>query len=248
MATVNNTGQPAALSWEYLKDMVAWIKNPSIPMYGRWLPGGPARMEGGVDLTSPGGTPVYALASGQVVGAGNFWHGGGSCLYNGGPGCKPGYGVITTRVNVPGYGTQDLYYQHIKLAPGIQTCYANNCQGQYVQKGQLLGWIQPDVGELEMGFNANWGGVWGVQHPGAWATDPRPMLAALMGSTTDIPYAGTNPSGSMLGGIDLSGLSAFGEPIAVFIIALALIIVGLFLLAGKQIVEGGKLAGKVALA
>lgn len=148
-------------------------------MYGRWLPQGPANNEGGVDLGAPAGTPVYALATGPLIGAGNFWHGGNACLYRGGPGCSPGYGVVTQRVNIPGFGINDLYYQHITLAPGIPTCYANNCGNVVIQKGQLLGYITPGVNEIEMGLNANWGGVWGVNHPAPWATDPRPALAAL---------------------------------------------------------------------
>ena len=40
----------------------------------RSCPGAVAQMEGGMDLTSPSGTPVYALADGLVVGAGYFYH------------------------------------------------------------------------------------------------------------------------------------------------------------------------------
>lgn len=168
----------------YLKDMVAWLNNPNMQMYGRWnadqivgcgAPG--CAMEGGVDITSPAGTPIYALATGPLEGAGNFWH--SKSVYTPGSGA-PGYGVVTERVNVPGYGLEDLYYQHIKIAPGIQTCYAGNCNNQVIQKGQLIGWVEPGVNEIEMGMNANWGGVWGTNHPNSWMTDPRGAIAGLM--------------------------------------------------------------------
>lgn len=188
--------------WSYLQPMVGYINDPTgsyaQSMYGRWdVPA--ANMEGGVDLASPGGTPVYALATGPIVGVGNFWHGGGSCLYQGGAGCTPGYGVVTTRINVPGYGLQDLYYQHINLSPGLAV-------GQIVQQGQQIGTINDQVNELEMGFNANWGGVWGTNHPAQWATDPRPMLAALMTGT-----AMPNYNSGTVGGINIPNLPSTAQ-------------------------------------
>ena len=162
----------------WMKDLIAWIHNPSIPMYGRWAHA--AQNEGGVDLTSPGGTPVLALATGPIIAMGTFVHANGN----------PGYGVVTTRINVPGHGLQDLYYQHIDIAPGLKV-------GQIVQRGQVIGHVRSNVGEVEVGFNAGWGGIWGTHHPGPWVTDPRPWLAALLGgsvpntSTTGVGNAST---------------------------------------------------------
>ncbi|MGH8397490.1 MAG: hypothetical protein ACRETA_04505 [Gammaproteobacteria bacterium] len=192
----------------FLQDMAEWISDPSIPMYGRWDAPSSA-LEGGVDLASPGGTPVYALATGPIVGLGDFWHGGGNCLYQGGAGCTFAGGVVTTRINVPGYGANDLYYQHIQLAPGLAV-------GQTVQQGQLLGTINPAFGEVEMGFNADWGGVWGASHPAPWVTDPRPLIAALM-SGNNTPYTGSTSgsSGSVtdpLSGVGQSILTSLGLP------------------------------------
>jgi hypothetical protein len=167
------------LQWAYLQQMASWIMNPSTFIFGRWEGHPEGGLEGGMDLISPGGTPVYALASGQVIGAGYFCHGG---PYNNPtpacpPGHAPGYGVVTTRISVPGYGTQDLYYQHIDIDPSVRV-------GQIVQKGQQIGTIRPDVGLLEMGFNAQWGQPWGTSHPGPWFDDPRPLVKALMLDTS----------------------------------------------------------------
>lgn len=154
---------------QFLKDMAAYITNPNVGgMYGMWDSSTPGDVngpfgpgvpgEGGVDLTSAIGTPVYALATGLVEGAG-YWK-------------DQGHGVVTTRINVPGSGMEDLYYQHIILSPGIK-------EGMTVQKGQQIG-TTGQYGEVELGFNANWGQPWGNNHPAGWVQDPRPMLAALM--------------------------------------------------------------------
>ena len=135
--------------------------------YGRWLAYAKARDEGGVDITLPPGTPLYALGSGPIVGAGNFTHSDGS----------PGYGVVAIRVNVPGIGNEDLYYQHINIASGIK-------KGGSVSKGDIIGYQRSDT-NIELGFNAGWCCVWGdpKQHPGPWPDDPRPWLYALLGSS-----------------------------------------------------------------
>lgn len=175
--------------WEpaYLKDMVAWSKNPNIPMYGRWNHAADA--EGGVDLTSKQGTPVYALGDGPLLGAGNFGKVGGF-TYNE----SSSFGVVTQRITVPGFGLQDIYYQHINIDKSIRFCNnpTGSCGGQYIKRGQLIG-TTGGFGEVEIGFNASWGGVWGVNHPAAWVTDPRPMILALMNMGT--------PDGMSSGGL-----------------------------------------------
>lgn len=168
----------------WLAEMVAYIKNPHIYMYGMWDsptpgdvngprgPGVPG--EGGVDLGSHVGDPVYALASGIIEGAG-YWK-------------DQLHGVVTTRVNVPGAGMEDIYYQHINIAPGIK-------QGGSVTKGELIGTVG-SLNEVEVGFNANWGQPWGVNHPGPWIKDPRPWIKALMlnaSSGNPNPSNPTNP-------------------------------------------------------
>jgi hypothetical protein len=98
----------------------------------------------------------------------------------------PGYGVVTQRVNVPGYGPQDMYFQHIAIDPSIKLCPDGNCN-QMVYAGQQIGTIHRGVGMLEIGFNANWGTVWGTNHPGAWVDDPRPLMKALL-QGNPVPY------------------------------------------------------------
>lgn len=183
----------------YMDNMRTYFSNPAAYMYGRWdVPA--ANMEGGVDLASPGGTPVYAIADGPIIGAGPFWHSADLYTPNSG---NPGYDVVTTRVMVPGYGLQDLYYQHIAMVSTITPCQ-NNCGNQYVHRGDLIGTVRANVGEIEMGFNANWGGVWGINHPGAWATDPRPMLTALLQEGVP-PQLGGQPTADTSPGTNLVG-------------------------------------------
>src|ERR1700738_2139002 len=187
----------------FMRDFAAYLQNPNVYMYGRWdVPR--ANMEGGVDVGSPGGTPVYAIADGEIIGAGNFWHSGS--IYTAGSG-NPGYGVVTTRVNVPGHGLQDLYYQHIDLDPSITQCMIGGtpCKGQVVKKGDRIGTIRDNVGMLEMGFNANWWGVWGHDHPGPWPDDPRPMLVALLNTGEPASLGGKPGAGT---GGDSTGTGA----------------------------------------
>lgn len=178
-------------------------------MFGRWEGHPEGGLEGGVDLGSPGGTPVYALADGPIIGAGDFWH--SANIYTPGSG-NPGYGVVTQRVDIPGFGTNDLYYQHIDINPNIQNCMSNNCS-QYLHRGDLIGTIHPGVNMLEMGLNANWGGIWGINHPAPWADDPRPAIAALMNEGVP-PNLGGQPTLSGIGlpgvpGLDLSWLTSW---------------------------------------
>jgi Peptidase family M23 len=241
------TWQPA-----YMQKLTDWMKNPSSFLYGRWnaflyggVPGEPGVPgEGGVDLGAPVGTPVYALADGPIVGAG-YWTGfpldpsGAS------------HGVVTQRVNVPGSGQQDLYYQHITLNPAIHQCASvGSCPQQQVMRGQQIGTVGP-YGETEMGFNAQWGTFWGTSHPPgtSWPTDPRPMLAALLNGTVPAtgPVSpatpGTNTSSTTA---QLSSISGYGEKIALVLIAFVALGFGMYVLFQKQIDSGVKKGLEVA--
>lgn len=164
----------------YLAGMKPYLSDPNVSgMYGMWDapdaadvngPNGPGVPgEGGVDLDSPSGTPVLALASGPIIGIG-YWK-------------DAQHGVVTTRVDVPGHGTNDIYYQHITFDSKLK-------MGQTVKRGQQIGVIGA-LNEIEIGFNANWGQPWGENHPAGWVKDPRPLIEALMAqgdpsATTDI--------------------------------------------------------------
>lgn len=153
----------------YLAAMKAYIDNPNVKgMYGMWDAPDPGDVngpfgagvpgEGGVDLGAPRGTPVYALADGPIIGIG-YWR-------------DMGHGVVTTRVNVPGYGANDIYYQHIIFDNALK-------EGTIVRRGQQIGTVG-QYNETEIGFNANWGQPWGLNHPAGWVKDPRPLIKNLM--------------------------------------------------------------------
>lgn len=208
-----------------------FLKNLKSANYGMWNSPTPGLHpdgsvtpgEGGVDISVSNGTPVYAIADGLVVGSG-YWK-------------DSGHGVVTTRVNVPGAGLQDLYYQHIQIDSSVKN-------GQMVHRGQLIGTIGP-FNEIEMGFNAMWGGVWGTNHPGPWVKDPRPWLNAILdnadapppGATTGAtPNPITDPIGS-LWATAAPTVMQWGEYIAIFVIAIILIVIGFFLLGGGDVVK-----------
>lgn len=207
------------------------------PTPGLWPNGAVTPGEGGVDISTPIGTPVYALANGPVIASG-YWR-------------DNAHGVVTQRVSVPGAGQQDLYYQHIQIAPGITP-------GQNLTRGQLIGHIGP-FNEIEMGFNAAWGGVWGSNHPGPWVRDPRPWLQAILnGSGSAPPTSATTTTAAQAPGANpLDPMSIFtawwtsaaaprlviwGEYIAVFLLAVVLIIIGFVLLGGQQAINTARKA------
>jgi len=179
----------------WLQDMVSWIKSGGTqPMYDRAgsTQGVPntQRGEGGVDLAAPIGTPVYALATGPLEAAQSFASQGFA---------HPG-SVLAQRVNVPGVGLEDIYYQHIDLLPSIERCLGGNCNGVVIQKGQEIGTVGT-AGETEVGFKAaggGWGSLYGPSpSPGPWPSKPEPWIASLMGAggpLTDGTYSGSTDS------------------------------------------------------
>lgn len=235
-----------------MRAMQAYLSNPNVPgMYGMWdsptpglHPNGSVTPgEGGVDLGAPIGTPVYALANGPIIGAG-YWN-------------DQAHGVVTTRIDVPGHGTQDLYYQHITLDPSITQCAGSTCPGQVVTRGERIGTVGP-YAETEMGFNADWGGIWGTNHPGPWAVDPRPMLAVLLNGqapsgqsstpgtgATDIISGGGTSSPPVVG---TNNLPDWAIKIGLFVFALTLFLLGIWLLFKEQIKAGSGKAKDIALA
>jgi Peptidase family M23 len=216
----------------------AFLQNLATANYGMWNSpepglhpdGSVTAGEGGVDIGTPNGTPVYAIADGSVIASG-YWK-------------DAGHGVVTTRVNVPGAGAQDLYYQHIQIDPSIKA-------GQTVKRGQFIGTIGP-YNEIEMGFNAAWGGVWGTNHPGPWVKDPRPWLSAILSGNGAAPTGSGATGGAALASsspnslLDPIGafwasvaptLKQWGEYAAIFVIAVVLMIIGFVLLGGDAAVK-----------
>lgn len=148
-----------------------WLTHIGQFFKGGWSGSG----ENGVDIKMPVGTPVYALASGPVVGQG--YYGGG--------------GVVSVEQNKG----RVWYYQHLDLIePSIEK--GNTKQ---VQAGQLLGWSggQSTGGHhpsslkfsddgtghgwphIEVGVNAPWGGIWGPMSEKGPNVDPLPILKSI---------------------------------------------------------------------
>lgn len=199
--------------------------------------------EGGIDVTVPAGTPITALADGKLVGR-------GPCTFAGGGSC--GGNVVTEQTNVPGLGLSDLYYQHIRLAPGLSNCMRGICGGQVVHKGDIIGY---STGLVEVGLNPGphcWAGVWGsCPHPGKWV-DPEKYLKLLIGDTSNVT-SDTSSSNNNTGStptIDtsawLSQIRGEGIKIGLFIVAIVLTLFGFYLLFTKQFNEAGKKLVKTA--
>ena len=184
-----NPGTNVTFSWKWLQDMVTWIQSGGTKlMYDIQGHGGPynAAGEGGVDLTSKPGTPVFALASGPVMGTDRLETGG----------ARIG-GVLSQRINVPGAGLQDIYYQHLDLLPQFKQCAWGTC-GEYVSSGQQIG-TTSYIGETEVGFNPDWGSGWGtrLQHPAPWSNNPESLISSLMGAGPAGPTDCQCPAGSV---------------------------------------------------
>lgn len=133
----------------------------------------PHDCEGGVDIPLPAGTPITALATGPLIGSGPW----------------KGHSVVTQQVPVIG----KLYYQHLDALPSIPQCENGvGCQNYTIHAGQLLGYSNADVGEVEIGINPAWGGIWGPPTNGAgWVGDPRSILTSLaLGSPPTPPTGG----------------------------------------------------------
>lgn len=144
--------------------------------------------EMGEDLGTPQGTPITSLVSGQLVGAG-FYAGGG---------------VVTVRTTLNG-APADLYVQHLDSIVNVSPCRYGNCGGQYVTRGELLGYsggdcnshYDPGYGNfnpctahfstgahIEVGINPPWYGIWGPDpHPGPNYNPYATILALIKGQT-----------------------------------------------------------------
>jgi nucleoid-associated protein YgaU len=143
---------------------IAWYMYPITQPYN-------VHGERGEDLGTPEGTPITSLVSGQLVGAG--FYGGG--------------GVVTVRTTLNGH-LADFYVQHLDSIVNVRLCQYGYCGGQYVHRGELLGYSGGDCNwhygpgfgrfnacasklsdgsHIEVGINPPWYGIWGpYPHPG----------------------------------------------------------------------------------
>ncbi len=198
---------------------------------------GQAPLEGGIDIGLPRGTTITALCDGELVGAGTFWHSDGS----------PGYGVVSERCNIPGMGRGDVYYQHIDIASGINFCKNGQCGGQTIKRGQVIGTSKSPPGDIEVGINPPWAGVWGpLPHPGPWV-DPEIYLRNLAGapSTAFYPAGTTTILPPAVPGTTF--FNDFLNKALLFLVALTLIGAGAYLTFTKQINSALKTGVKAAV-
>lgn len=161
-------------------ELAYWLGHTSSYFKGGFSGSG----ENGNDFAMPTGTPVYAVTSGTVVGAG--YYGGG--------------GVVSIQ-QYPGHV---WYYQH------LDENVAQN--GQQVAAGELIGFSggQNSGGQhpaspvfsgyphIEVGLDAPWGGIWGGGPNVGPNIDPRPALEGLFTATATgntIPTNGNNTIG-----------------------------------------------------
>lgn len=158
----------------------AWYMYPITRAYN-------GTQEVGEDLGTPQGTPITSLVSGQLVGAG--FYGGG--------------GVVAVRTTLNGKPA-DFYVQHLESIRNVRLCQYGNCGGQYVSRGELLGYsggdclwhYGPGFGKfnacaahfsngphIEIGINPPYYGIWGPDpHPGPNYNPFRTILALINGA------------------------------------------------------------------
>ncbi len=155
----------------------AWYRYPITRAYN-------GSQEVGEDLGTPQGTPITSLVSGRLVGAG--FYGGG--------------GVVTVRTTL-NRKPADFYVQHLDSIVNVRLCRYGNCGGQYISRGELLGYsggdciwhYGPGFGKfnackahfsngphIEIGINPPYYGIWGpYPHPGPNYNPYRTVLALI---------------------------------------------------------------------
>ncbi len=166
------------------------------PFWNITKAGGPGNSsnEGGIDIPNPNHTPVYSLGDGTLESCHLFWHNPPNVAVSSGG--APGFGVVTVRTNVPGFGLNDVYYQHIDLNPSLPVCMGGS-NPVAIAKGQLLGWTRADPGEVEVGVNpTGWGPVWGSEpHPGP-QVNPESRIRAMVDSNPNFQWGGSGSNNS----------------------------------------------------
>lgn len=233
---------------------------------------GDAPDEGGIDISEPSGQPITALSDGDIVGAGNYWGHGvvtvrttvpglgkadlyyqhiqiapgiKSCQYGncGGQKIRKGqvlgtanWGLVETGLNPPWYGIWGP--QPHPSAWVDPESYLKKLVGQ---SGQSSTMGIPGSGDPCLGCGDKGSAAYMTCHA---------ALAAKVGSVPDCAKAGIAQNQSQLqSALDpltnwlSSNIVSYAEHIAIFLIAIVLIILG-FILIGFAPAE--KLAGNVA--
>lgn len=174
--------QPSGLNFSTVGEQISYFMGH---IARDFIGGASGSGENGIDVSMPMHTPVYAVESGTVKGAG--YYGGG--------------GVVS----IESAPNRVWYYQHLDEDVVVP--------GQQIPAGQLIGWsggqntggnhpASPEFSSfqhIEIGIDAPWKGIWGggenVVNGVPESIDPKPELAKLMLSQHDTPTFG-GPQGS----------------------------------------------------
>jgi murein DD-endopeptidase MepM/ murein hydrolase activator NlpD len=223
-----------------------WYTYPRIDNFGQKDPAGDFwKPDSNVQV--PGNYPITALLPGTVTSIQNT---------------SFGQKVVTIKLDHPlnSLATHTFYEHMSGSAPGLSI-------GQHVQAGSLIGYNNPS-GQVPLGFGLYSGDVYGsgsewgtlqqdLAPGGAQQLNPVNLLNQAQKGNLNInnpggltssynqPVTGTCAPwdiGCMLTQSN-SALASIGEAIAIFVLALVLIVVGFFLLAEKQ---AGQVVAKVA--
>lgn len=230
-----------------LQGKIPWYRYPRIDNLGEYPdPAGPYRKPDS-NIQVPGGYPITALLSGTVTSVQTTtW----------------GQRVITVKLDKPlNDEATHTFYEHMSSS----TVTA----GQHVAAGDLIGYNNPS-GTVPLGFGLYSGDVYGsgpawdqLQNdlaPGG-ANKLNPVNLLNQASKGNLVVEGTGGGGftgsynqSITGtcapwdiGCMMGQMRIAGEAVAIFTIALALILVGLFILSEREVLPAAKTAAKGAL-
>lgn len=236
--------ETAARSW----NVTPWWAFPRIDNFGTLDPQPGTGWKPDSNIQLPGHYPIVALKSGTVTSLRQT---------------SFGQNVATVKLDQPinALATHTFYEHMSGFAPGLSV-------GQHVSTGDPIGFNNA-CGQVPLGFGLYHGDVYGsgpgyailqndLKPGGAGLLNPVALLdSAKRSAAARTPTAGvdattgqgvqgsTTNTGGPCQGLDFGCWATWiGEHIAIFVIAIILIIVGLFLLAEKQTMDVAKTVGK----
>lgn len=236
--------QPPPTTNPILQGKVPWYRFPRIDNLGAYPdPAGPYRKPDS-NIQVPGNYPITALLSGTVTSVQTTtW----------------GQRVITIKLDKPlNNEATHTFYEHMSSS----TVSA----GQHVAAGDLIGYNNP-AGTVPLGFGLYSGDVYGsgpawdqlqndLAPGGQNKLNPVNLLNQAakgnfvyetQGYTGGYNQTATGSCAPWDFGCIMSNLRIAGEAVAIFTIALALILVGLFILSEREVLPAAKTAAKGAL-